>query len=86
MGFFSKIGEALFGTETKKKAAAATAATQQAQTGAAQQAAQLGAGYRAQGQQYDTGVSQSMGANAGEYMKKAQEAGKKSAPLPPPAQ
>lgn len=81
MGFFSSIGEALFGTETKKKATQAQADAAKAQTAATQQAMQQSsyAQQQAKAQEgklsaADLAVQQSMGANAADYMKRQQQA------------
>jgi len=84
--FWGDLGEGLFGTRTRaqgqQNAQAATQGYGQAQSGAAaagQAAGQVGAQAQgmtqqaqAQGRQYDQGASQSMGANASDYMNKAQ--------------
>lgn len=74
MGFFSNIGEALFGTKTKKAGQALTAqaatATTNAGTAARTQANQAGA----QAAQYDAAASRSMGRDAADYMQKGQAA------------
>jgi hypothetical protein len=78
MGFWDAAGETLFGTQTGAAGKAATAAGS-AGAAAAGQAAQ-GVGAQAQGmtdnalgqgQRYDQGTQQSMGANAADYLGKA---------------
>jgi hypothetical protein len=78
MGFWDAAGETLFGTQTGAAGKAAVAAGS-AGAGAAGQAAQ-GVGAQAQGmtnnalgqgQRYDQGTQQSMGANAADYLGKA---------------
>jgi hypothetical protein len=74
MGFFSDIGEALFGTQTKKQGQKLAQQGANATSAVGAQAKASGEQAAAQGQQYDAGASQSMGANAGEYMQKANQA------------
>lgn len=62
--FFKDTGEFLFGTETAKQAANTTAAATKSAVNMADQAAE-------QGRQYDQATAQSMGANAADYMQKA---------------
>jgi len=67
MGFFDRLWESATGQGAKKTAANAQKAAKKTAATVAQQGLE-------QGQRYDTGAAQSMGANAAEYMQKANEA------------
>lgn len=67
MGFLEDAGEFLFGTQTANQAKANTAS-------AADTGRQMAEAAAAQGQAYDQGARQSMGANAGEYLQNANRA------------
>lgn len=67
MGFFDKAWEGLSGQGAKKQG-------KQAQANALQSADLMEKAARQYGQQYDTGAQASMGANAGEYMQRANQA------------
>lgn len=71
-GFMRDTGEFLFGTESAKQAADTTKAATEA---GKQYAEQSGA----QRQAYDQGAAQSMGANAADYMQKANQAAQANA-------
>jgi len=71
MGFFSSIGEALFGTETKKQGRELAASAAKGTTAVGTQAKAMGAEAAKMGAGYDVGTQQSMGKNAADYMQKA---------------
>lgn len=74
MGFFSNIGEALFGTKTKKQGRELAAAAGKQTEAVGQAAASQGAAAGKQAQFYDAAAKSSMGRNAAEYMQKGQAA------------
>lgn len=81
MGFWSNVGEALFGTETKKQGKKLAAAGGTAAANAGQAAGAVGTAAAAQGaaagrqaSAYDASTRQSMGGNAAQYMQKANTA------------
>ena len=86
MGFFDDIGETLFGTKTKEQGRDLANKSAQALTDVGNQAAtlraqnqNLGSQFFNQAQPYDIGAAQSMGANAQDYMARANVAAKQQA-------
>jgi hypothetical protein len=77
--FFKDSGEFLFGTETAKKAAEITQGVVDASKGIAASGQQMADESAAMGKTYDQGAAQSMGANAADYMQKANQASQQNA-------
>lgn len=73
-GFFSDLGEALFGTKTKKQGQQLAAQAANATSAVGQQAGQIGQQAGQQGAAYDKATAASMGGSAQEYMQKANQA------------
>lgn len=71
MGFFSSIGEALFGTETKKQGKELAAAGGKSAAAVGTEAAKQGKAAGKEAQFYDAAAKRSMGGSAQEYMNKA---------------
>lgn len=74
MSFFSNVGEALFGTKTKKQGRELAAAAGKSTAAVGTEAAAQGKAAGAQAAQYDKAAAESMGGSAAEYMQKGQQA------------
>lgn len=74
MGFFSNIGEALFGTKTKKQGRELAAQAGKSTQAVGAEAAKQGQAAGQQAQFYDAAARRSMGRSAAEYMQKGQQA------------
>jgi len=79
MGFFGDVGNALFGTDMKKEGQAQMKSAGNTAQNVATQGQQMAANAQKQGAGYDAGVKQSMGANAADYMNKANAASQQMA-------